>query len=101
MPRRSTDPKTTSPRAAPSSRSGATWSFPCSTRRTIECPVPDGAFYVYPSCAGATGKTTRSGTVLHNDEEFAAALLEEEGAAVVTAPPSAKGPTSGFLRNLQ
>jgi hypothetical protein len=49
----------------------------------LKCPVPDGAFYVYPSCAGAIGKTTRSGKLLKTDEDFAAALLEEDGAAVV------------------
>ncbi len=27
----------------------------------ISCPVPEGAFYVYPSCAGLIGKTAPSG----------------------------------------
>ena len=49
----------------------------------IECPKPEGAFYVYPSCAGVIGKTTRGGKTLRNDEDFATALLEEEGVAVV------------------
>jgi len=49
----------------------------------ISCPKPEGAFYVYPSCAGTIGKTTRGGTTIGNDEEFATALLEEEGVAVV------------------
>jgi aspartate aminotransferase len=58
----------------------------------LQCPVPDGAFYVYPSCAEAIGKTTRSGKVLKNDEDFAAALLEEEGAAVVQGAAFGQGP---------
>jgi aspartate aminotransferase len=49
----------------------------------ISCPKPEGAFYVYPSCAGVIGKTTRGGKKIGNDEEFATTLLEEEGVAVV------------------
>lgn len=49
----------------------------------LECPTPEGAFYVYPSCNGCMGKTTPKGAKLTSDEEFAAALLEEEGVAVV------------------
>jgi aspartate aminotransferase len=49
----------------------------------IECPSPEGAFYVYPSCAGLIGKRSRSGKVLANDEDLVTALLEEEGVAVV------------------
>ncbi len=49
----------------------------------IACPVPEGAFYVYPSIAGCIGKTTPNGTVIENDEVFATALLEDTGVAVV------------------
>ncbi len=49
----------------------------------IVCPKPEGAFYVYPSCAGAIGKTTEKGTKIANDEDFVTALLEEEGVACV------------------
>jgi aspartate aminotransferase len=49
----------------------------------IDCPVPEGAFYVYPSCAGAIGKTSPAGTKIDSDGAFATALLEEEGVAVV------------------
>ncbi len=49
----------------------------------ISCPKPEGAFYVYPSCAGTIGKTTKGGKTLGTDEDFATALLEEEGVAVV------------------
>lgn len=49
----------------------------------ITCPVPEGAFYVYPSIAGLIGKTSKAGTLIENDEVFATALLEETGVAVV------------------
>jgi aspartate aminotransferase len=49
----------------------------------IKCPTPEGAFYVYPSCAGTIGKTTAGGAKLETDEDFVTALLEEEGVAVV------------------
>ena len=49
----------------------------------LSCAMPEGAFYVYPSCAGAMGKKTPDGRTLETDEDFAAALLEAEGAAVV------------------
>jgi aspartate aminotransferase len=49
----------------------------------IDCPKPEGAFYVYPSCAGTIGKSTREGKKIGDDEDFATLLLEEEGVAVV------------------
>lgn len=49
----------------------------------LSCPKPDGAFYVYPSCAGMIGKSTPDGTVLHTDEDVAAYLLTSVGVAVV------------------
>ena len=49
----------------------------------IVCPVPEGAFYVYPSIAGLIGKTSAGGTRIDDDEAFATALLEETGVAVV------------------
>ncbi|MBF9030165.1 aminotransferase class I/II-fold pyridoxal phosphate-dependent enzyme [Rhodobacterales bacterium HKCCE3408] len=49
----------------------------------IACPVPEGAFYVYPSIAGCIGKTSKGGTKIDSDEAFCTALLEEEGVAVV------------------
>jgi aspartate aminotransferase len=49
----------------------------------VTCPVPDGAFYVYPSIAGLIGKTSAGGAVIENDEALATALLEETGVAVV------------------
>lgn len=49
----------------------------------LHCPTPEGAFYVYPSCAGLIGKTAPSGKVIESDEDFATELLECEGVAVV------------------
>ena len=49
----------------------------------LHCPTPEGAFYVYPDCSKAIGKTSAGGKKLANDEDFAAALLEEEKVAVV------------------
>ncbi|WP_371036871.1 pyridoxal phosphate-dependent aminotransferase [Rhodosalinus sp. FB01] len=49
----------------------------------IDCPVPQGAFYVFPSIAGLIGRTSAGGQRIDDDETFAAALLEEEGVAVV------------------
>ena len=51
--------------------------------RGLTCPTPEGAFYVYPSCAGVLGKTSPSGKSIANDEDFATELLEHEGVAVV------------------
>ncbi|WP_118136763.1 pyridoxal phosphate-dependent aminotransferase [Oceanicella sp. SM1341] len=49
----------------------------------IECPTPEGAFYVYPSIAGLIGKKTPAGKVIETDEDFVSELLEAEGVAVV------------------
>jgi len=49
----------------------------------ISCPKPEGAFYVYPSCAGLIGSKTPEGKVIETDEDFAKYLLQCEGVAVV------------------
>jgi aspartate aminotransferase len=49
----------------------------------VQCPTPEGAFYVYPSIAGLIGKKTPSGKVINTDETFALELLETEGVALV------------------
>ena len=49
----------------------------------MTCPVPEGAFYVYPSIGGLIGKTTPDGTIIENDAIFATKLLEDTGVAVV------------------
>lgn len=49
----------------------------------LSCPRPEGAFYVYPDCAGLIGRTTPGGRLLDSDEAVAAYFLETEGVAVV------------------
>ena len=49
----------------------------------LRCHRPEGAFYVYPSCAGTIGRRTPSGEILANSEDFARYLLEGEGVAAV------------------
>ncbi len=51
--------------------------------RGIACRSPQGAFYVYPSCAGVIGKTAPDGTVIRSDTDFVTYLLDAEGVAVV------------------
>ncbi|MCQ1850850.1 pyridoxal phosphate-dependent aminotransferase [Neorhizobium galegae] len=58
----------------------------------IVCPSPEGAFYVYPSCAGLIGKTSPSGKVMETDEDFVTELLETEGVAVVHGSAFGLGP---------
>ena len=58
----------------------------------IRCPKPEGAFYVYPSCAGTIGKTAPTGKKLATDEDFVTELLEAEGVAVVQGTPFGLGP---------
>ena len=49
----------------------------------IHCPKPEGAFYVYPSCAGAIGRRTPDGKVIETDTDFCTYLLEAGNVAVV------------------
>ncbi len=49
----------------------------------LHCHKPEGAFYVYPSCAGTLGKKTPGGKVIKTDEDFVTYLLEDSGVAVV------------------
>jgi aspartate aminotransferase len=58
----------------------------------LQCPKPQGAFYVYPSIKGAIGKTSRAGAKIASDEDFVTALLEEEGVAVVHGAAFAGSP---------
>ena len=60
----------------------------------VECPMPSGAFYAYPSVKGVLGKTIR-GRVCTTSAELAALILDEVEVAVV--PGEAFGP-SGYLR---
>jgi aspartate aminotransferase len=58
----------------------------------IVCPKPEGAFYVYPSCAALIGKTAPSGKVIANDEDFVMELLATEGVATVHGSSFGLGP---------
>jgi aspartate aminotransferase len=58
----------------------------------IQCPVPEGAFYVYPSCEGLIGRTAPSGRKIASDEDFVSELLEAEGVAVVHGSAFGLGP---------
>jgi aspartate aminotransferase len=49
----------------------------------LACPRPEGAFYVFPSCAGAIGKRTPEGRTIETDEDYVTYLLESVGVAVV------------------
>ncbi|RCK44749.1 aspartate aminotransferase [Thalassospira profundimaris] len=49
----------------------------------LSCKKPEGAFYVYPSCAGTIGKTTPDGKKIETDTDFVTYLLESEGVAAV------------------
>jgi len=58
----------------------------------IKCPMPEGAFYVYPSCEGTIGKTAPNGNKLATDQDFVTELLEAEGVAVVQGTAFGLGP---------
>ena len=60
--------------------------------RYIQCPTPEGAFYVYPSCAGALGRTAPSGKTIETDADFVSELLETEGVAAVQGSAFGLGP---------
>lgn len=49
----------------------------------IECPKPQGAFYIYASISKLIGKRTTKNIQIINDEDFATELLNTEGVAVV------------------
>ncbi len=61
----------------------------------LDCLVPQGAFYVFPSVASLLGGTSGAGTALQTDQDFVMALLEETGVALV--PGSAFG-VPGHMR---
>ena len=58
----------------------------------LRCPKPEGAFYVYPSCAQAIGRTAPSGKVIETDVDFVSELLEAEGVAAVQGSAFGEGP---------
>jgi aspartate aminotransferase len=61
----------------------------------INCNIPNGAFYVFPSCKGLYGKKTPKGQEIKNDNDFATYLLEE---ALVAVVPGVAFGTEGFFR---
>jgi len=58
----------------------------------LSCRTPDGAFYLFPSCAGVIGKRQPNGNLIENDVGFATYLLESVGVAVVPGSAFGLGP---------
>jgi aspartate aminotransferase len=58
----------------------------------LKCPTPEGAFYVYPSCAEAIGRKAPSGKTIDTDEDFVSELLDSEGVAAVHGSAFGLGP---------
>jgi aspartate aminotransferase len=58
----------------------------------LSCPVPEGAFYVYPSLKNVIGKKTSGGKTIATDEDFAMELVESEGVAIVHGSAFGLGP---------
>jgi aspartate aminotransferase len=58
----------------------------------LRCPTPEGAFYVYPSCAEAIGRVSPRGKTIETDEDFVSELLETEGVAAVHGSAFGLGP---------
>ncbi|MCE3255526.1 MAG: aspartate aminotransferase [Rickettsiaceae bacterium] len=61
----------------------------------IECNIPNGAFYVFPSCAGLFGKKTPDGKIIKDSNDFASYLLES---ALVAVVPGIAFGAEGFFR---
>ncbi len=49
----------------------------------LDCPTPEGAFYVYPDASGLIGKKTPGGKVIETDEDLTGYFLEEARVAAV------------------
>jgi aspartate aminotransferase len=60
--------------------------------RHLSVHRPEGAFYVYPSCAETIGRTSAGGKRIESDVDFVTALLEEQGVAVVQGSAFGMGP---------
>lgn len=60
----------------------------------LSCPIPNGAFYVFPDCSELIGKKAPNGTIITDDKIFVKELLVEEG--VATVPGSAFGFSPAF-----
>ncbi len=62
----------------------------------VTCPVPEGAFYVFPDVRGLFGRPLgEHGTVVQSSNELAAYLLDE---ALVSAVPGEAFGVPGFIR---
>jgi len=61
----------------------------------LSCRTPEGAFYVYPSCAGVIGRVAPDGTRIDGDEAFVQYLLTHANVACV---PGAAFGSSPYLR---
>lgn len=59
----------------------------------IDCPIPEGAFYTFASCAGLIGKRRPDGRVITGDIDFADYLL---GCDVAVVPGSCFGAAPFF-----
>jgi aspartate aminotransferase len=51
--------------------------------KALRCTVPEGAFYLYPSCHGLIGSTTARGTRIRDSGDFVRYLLEDWNVAAV------------------
>ena len=60
----------------------------------LSCHRPEGAFYVYPSCAGTIGKRTPQGKTIESDDDFVTYVLEAEGVAAVQGSAFGLGPNA-------
>lgn len=49
----------------------------------LDCPTPEGAFYVYPDASGVIGKTTPKGQKILTDEDLINYFLDDYGVAAV------------------
>ena len=63
----------------------------------LTCSRPEGAFYVYPSCAGVMGKTRPDGKRLATDQDFVTHLLEAEGVACVHGAALTRSGANGTI----
>jgi aspartate aminotransferase len=50
---------------------------------SLECAIPDGAFYIFPSCEKLLGLKAPSGARITSSDDFVRELLEHEGVGLV------------------
>ncbi len=49
----------------------------------LRCHAPEGAFYIYSSCADIIGKKTPDGQVIGSDADFVMYMLESQNLALL------------------